>query len=124
MPYVGRFGCQQQNDTDLDISKKCRRATISRQIGDDATSGCETMMDHLPCCRSGERTSWSRYMNPKKPDLEARAEALLKRIQRHNRGMDSLTELEVQSMHKEIQAIGQMNHAGFCPDDVLARVDQ
>jgi len=37
-------------------------------------------------------------MDPKKPDLEARAEALLERIQRHNRGFDSLTAAEVRSL--------------------------
>ena len=63
-------------------------------------------------------------MSPKKPDLEARAEALLKRIQRHNRGMDSLTALEVRSLLKEIQAIGKMNRAAALPSDVLVRVDQ
>ena len=61
-------------------------------------------------------------MSPKKPDLEARAEALLKRIQQHNRGMDSLTALEVRSLLKEIRAVGEMNLAGSLPDDVLARV--
>ena len=63
-------------------------------------------------------------MNPKKTDLEARAEALLKRIQRHKRGVDSLTALEVRSLLKEIRAIGEMNLAGSLPDDVLARVDR
>jgi hypothetical protein len=63
-------------------------------------------------------------MNPKNPDLEARAEVLLKRIQRHNLGMDSLTALEVRSLLKEIQTIRQMNLAGSFPNDVLARVDR
>ena len=63
-------------------------------------------------------------MNKKKTDLEARAEALLKRIQRHNLGLDSLTALEVRSLLKEIRAIGKMNLAGALPDDVLARVDR
>jgi len=61
-------------------------------------------------------------MNPKKTDLEARAEALLKRIQRHNLGMNSLTTSEVRSLLKEIRAIGKMNLVGSLPDDVLARV--
>jgi hypothetical protein len=61
-------------------------------------------------------------MNPKKTDLEARAEALLKRIQRHNPGMNSLTTSEVRSLLKEIRAIGKMNLVGSLPDDVLARV--
>ena len=47
-------------------------------------------------------------MNPETPDLEARAEALLKRIQRHNLGFDSLTELEVHSLLKEIEAVGNL----------------
>ena len=63
-------------------------------------------------------------MNAKKPDLEARAEALLKRIQRHNLGMDSLTALEVRSLLNEIRAIGQMNLTGSLPADVLARVSR
>jgi hypothetical protein len=63
-------------------------------------------------------------MNPKEPDLEARAEALLKRIQRHNRGLDSLTAIEVRSLLKEIRSIGEMNLAGSLPGDVLARVDR
>ena len=63
-------------------------------------------------------------MNPKKPDLEARAEALLKRIQRHNLGFDSLTELEVHSLLKEIEAVGNLNLTGSASQDVLARVDR
>ena len=63
-------------------------------------------------------------MSPKKPDLEARAEALLKRIQRHNRGMDSLTALEVRSLLKEIRAIGKMSLSDTEPEDVLGRVDR
>ena len=48
-------------------------------------------------------------MNSKKPDLEARAEALLKRIHRHNQGLDSLTASKVRSSLQEIRAIGKMN---------------
>ncbi|HVQ61190.1 MAG TPA: hypothetical protein VMS53_03825 [Burkholderiales bacterium] len=55
--------------------------------------------------------------------LEARAEALLKRIQRHNLGNDPLTQFEIRSVLKEIQAIEKMNLAGSLPDDVLARVN-
>ena len=61
-------------------------------------------------------------MNQKKTDLEARADALLKRIQRHNVGLDSLTTSEVRRLLKEIRAIGKMNLVGSLPDDVLARV--
>ena len=61
-------------------------------------------------------------MNPKKTDLEARADALLKRIQRHNVGLDSLTTSEVRRLLKEVRAIGKMNLVGSLPDDVLARV--
>ena len=61
-------------------------------------------------------------MSAKASDLESRAEALLKRIHRHNLGMDSLTAMEVQSLLKEIRAIGEMNLAGSLPDDALARV--
>jgi len=39
-------------------------------------------------------------MNPETQDLEARAEALLKRIQRHNLGFDSLTEIGVRCLLK------------------------
>jgi hypothetical protein len=63
-------------------------------------------------------------MNPKKPDLEARGEDLLKRIQRHNQGMDTLTAVEVRTLLKEIRAIGEMNLVGSLPADVLARVDR
>jgi len=63
-------------------------------------------------------------MNPKKLDLELRAEALLKRIQHHNRGLDSLTALEVRSLLEQIRDIGQMNLASLLPDDVLTRVDR
>ena len=63
-------------------------------------------------------------MNPKKPDLEARAEALLKRIRRHNLGLDSLTALEVRSLLEEIRTIGKITVAGSLPNDVLARVDR
>ena len=63
-------------------------------------------------------------MNPKKTDLEARAEALLKRIQRHNLGMNSLTTSEVRSLLKEIRAIGKIILAGSLPNDVSARVDR
>ena len=62
--------------------------------------------------------------NPQEPDFEADGEALLKRIQRHNQGIDTLTALEVRSLLKEIRAIGEMNLAGSLPDDVLARVDR
>jgi len=63
-------------------------------------------------------------MNSETPDLEARAEALLKRIERHNLGFDSFTEIEVRSLLKEIQAFGKLNLAGSLPNDVLARVDR
>jgi hypothetical protein len=63
-------------------------------------------------------------MSAKASDLESRAEALLKRIHRHNLGMDSLTAMEVQSLLKEIRAIGEMNLARSLPDDILARVDR
>jgi len=47
---------------------------------------------------------------------------LLKRIQRHNLGMNSLTTSEVRSLLKEIRAIGKMNLAGSLPDcAILAR---
>ena len=62
-------------------------------------------------------------MDPKKPDLETRAKALLKRIQRHNLGRDSLTAVEVRRLLKEIRAIGKMSLAAALPHDVLSRVD-
>ena len=52
-------------------------------------------------------------MNPKTPNLEARAEALPKRIQRDNLGFDSLIELEVRSLLKEIETVGNLNLAGI-----------
>ena len=57
-------------------------------------------------------------------DLEARAEALLERLRRHNRGDDRLTAFEIRSVLKEIRAIGNLNRTGSLPDDVLARVNQ
>ena len=63
-------------------------------------------------------------MNQKTTGLEARAEALLKRIQRHNLGFDSLTEIEVRCLLKEIETVGNLNLAGSLPQDVLARVDR
>jgi len=63
-------------------------------------------------------------MNLKELDLEARAAVLLKRIERHNLGMDSLTALEVRSLLKEIRTIGQKNLAESLPADLLARVDR
>ena len=58
------------------------------------------------------------------PTQEARAEALLKRIQRHNLGFDSLTELEVHSLLKEIETVGNLKLARSIPQNVLARVDR
>ena len=56
-------------------------------------------------------------------DLEARAEALLERLRRHNRSDDPLTAFEI-SVLKEIRAIGNLNRSGSLPDDVLARVNR
>ena len=61
-------------------------------------------------------------MDPKKPDLEVRAEALLKQIQRHNLGRVSLTAVEVRRFLKEIRAIRKMSLAAALPHDVLSRV--
>ena len=63
-------------------------------------------------------------MSPEPRDLEARAEALLKRIRRHNLGLDSLTALEVRSLLEEIRTIGKITVAGTLPNDVLGRVDR
>ena len=63
-------------------------------------------------------------MNAKNSDLEARAEALLKRIERHNLGFDSFTEIEVRSLLKEIETVGNLTLASSMPQDVLARVDR
>ena len=62
-------------------------------------------------------------MDPKKPDLEVRAEALLKRIQRYNLGRVSLTAVEVRRLLKEIRAIRKMSLAAALSHDVLSRVD-
>jgi hypothetical protein len=61
-------------------------------------------------------------MSPRKSDFEERAEALLQRIQRHTRGIDTLTVSEVRSLLKEIRTIGKLDLAGSLPDDALARV--
>jgi hypothetical protein len=45
-------------------------------------------------------------------------------IQRHNLGVDSLTELEVRSLLKEIETVGNLNLASSMPKDVLARMDR
>jgi hypothetical protein len=42
----------------------------------------------------------------------------------HNLGFDSLTELEVRSLLKEIEAVGNLNLAGSIPHDVLAQVNR
>lgn len=56
--------------------------------------------------------------------IEAHAEALLKRVKRHNGRNDPLTEFEISSVLKEIYAIVKMNLVGSLPDDVLARVNR
>ena len=57
-----------------------------------------------------------------KLDLEAKAEALLKRLQRHNRTHASLSEFEIKSVLKQIRIIGTQNLTGYAPDDALERV--
>ncbi len=57
-----------------------------------------------------------------KDGLEERADALLKRLQRHNLGNEPLTQFEIKSVLKEIQTIGKMNLAGSLPADVLTRI--
>ena len=57
-------------------------------------------------------------------DLEARAEAVLKRIQRHNLGTDPLNASEVRSLLKETRAIGKLTLCSSLPDEVLALVDR
>ena len=54
--------------------------------------------------------------------LEARASALLKRLQRHNLGDEPLTQFEIKSVLKEIQTIGKMNLAGSLSTDVRTRI--
>ena len=61
-------------------------------------------------------------MGARKPDVESRAEAILRRIQRHNLGVDTLAASEVRSLLEEIRAIGKLNLAGSLPSDVLTRV--
>jgi len=61
-------------------------------------------------------------MNQKKSNFETRAEALLKRIQRHNLSLNSLTTSEARNLLKEIRAIGKMSLVSSLPDEVLARV--
>jgi len=55
-------------------------------------------------------------------DLEARAEALLKRLKRYDER--ALTEFEIRSVLKEIQAIGKLNLAGTASVNNLARIDR
>ena len=55
-------------------------------------------------------------------DLEARAEALLKRLKRH--GESALTEFEIRSVLKEIQTNGKLNLASSTSADALARIDR
>ena len=62
-------------------------------------------------------------MKRKSPDLEARANALLKRLQRHNLGKQRLTELEIRSVIKDIQAIKKLNLSESLSSHVLERVD-
>ena len=62
-------------------------------------------------------------MKPKAPDLGLRANALLKRIQRHTVGKQPLSEPELASVLKEVQAIIELSAAGSHSADVVRRVE-
>ena len=97
------------------MRSRCRRGSGVNSSDEQNTSAAFTRVLSLSLIAD---------MNPKKPELEARAEALLKRIQRHNLGLDSLTALEVRRLLEEIQVVGKLNLADSLPEDVLARVDR
>jgi len=63
-------------------------------------------------------------MTPKKLDLEARAEALLKRLQRHNLADGLLTEFEIKSLLKEVRTIEKENLVGSVTTGPLERVSR
>ena len=58
-----------------------------------------------------------------KLELEARAEALLKRLRRHNSAETPLTEFEIRSILKEARTIGTMNLSGAVATDALDRIN-
>ena len=97
------------------MRSRCRRGSGVNSSDEQNTSAAFTRVLSLSLIAD---------MNPKKPDLESHAEALLKRIQRHNLGLDSLTALEVRRLLEEIQVVGKLNLADSLPEDVLARVDR
>ena len=59
-----------------------------------------------------------------KPDLEAKAEALLKRLQRYNQTHASLSDFEIKSVLKQIRIIGAQNLAGDASNDTRERVSR
>jgi hypothetical protein len=63
-------------------------------------------------------------MKSKAPDLELRAVALLKRIQRHNGRKEPLNGPEMGSVLKEVQAIVELSAADSQSADVVLRVDR
>ena len=63
-------------------------------------------------------------MKREAPGLEARADALLKRLQRHNSGKHALADFEIRSVLKDVHAIGKMNLTESVSADVLERVDR
>ena len=99
------------------MRSRCRRGSGVNSSDEQNTSAAFTRVLSLSLSLIAD-------MNPKKPDLESHAEALLKRIQRHNLGLDSLTALEVRRLLEEIQVVGKLNLADSLPEDVLARVDR
>jgi hypothetical protein len=57
-------------------------------------------------------------------DPELRAKVLLKGIRRHNAGGTKMTEFEMRSVLKEVQAIVALSAAEALSGDVLRRVDR
>mgnify|MGYP001197098462 CR=1 FL=1 len=60
----------------------------------------------------------------KKLSLEAKAEALLKRLQRYNLTRASLSEFEIKSVLKQIRIIGTQNLAGYASHATLERISR
>ena len=60
----------------------------------------------------------------KKLSLEAKAEALLNRLQRYNQTNASLSEFESKSVLKQIRIIGTQNLAGYATNETRERVSR
>ena len=63
-------------------------------------------------------------MSAKTTGLEARAGALLARMQGHNAGLYQLSDLEIQGVLAEVLSIVQLSASYALSTDVLQRVDR